>query len=250
MRKVTWFLLSLLVSQPTVAQLGTKRHVTPDVGQTIEATPGQQFYSDFTSQAVRGFRLERPFKSSMAGAMGFPFSFAIDSTLLVPFGKSKDGEWTYYVPADRKFRASHGLLGSVIREGDTVGLRVHSNGRREWFVDNSNYNGMTTIWSRRLKDSDPRLTPAEIDRDEPSGLPIDRLFFLGVSNGQARIRAESIDPNGTVRDEFTYPVDNTGEAVIQVKGAEFHLKLEGSKARITLRKPMTSDFGPLVSTNE
>lgn len=250
MRTLICIMFSLLISQPALAQPELTRYTIPDVGQTVAVTPGQQFYSDFTSKPVLGFRLEHPFKSSMAGAMGLPFTFAIDGVLLVPAGTSKNGEWTYYIPADNKFRASHWLLGSVIREGDSVGLRVHSSGRREWFVDNSKYNGMTTIWSRRLKEGDPKLTRVQTNKVEPSGLPINKLFFLGVSDEEVRIRSETIDPSGTVRDEFTYPVNSNGEAIVQVKGAEFKLQISGSKARITLVKPMTSEFGSLIPSSE
>ena len=41
------------------------------------------------------------------------------------------------------------------RPGDAVGVRVSKqNGQREWFVDNSTYNGMETIGTRPIRSDD------------------------------------------------------------------------------------------------
>jgi hypothetical protein len=47
------------------------------------------------------------------------------------------------------------MLGKVIRPGDSVGVRLSKlTGQKEWFVDNSVYNGMETIWARPVRNED------------------------------------------------------------------------------------------------
>ena len=213
------------------------------VGVPVEVTAGQEFYAEAVGSQVPAYRLERPFKSSMGGAMGLPFSFSIDSTILIK-ARSTNSGWDYFVPVDRKFTASHGLLGSVLSDGDTVGLRIHSSGKQQWFVDNSGRNGYETIWTRNIKKKDPAFSKVMTDAVDTAGADIDRLIYLGVSNGLVKIRHEQIRSNGTTtRDEFAFPINEQGEGVGAVRGAEFHLKAGVLRANITVTKEMTSDIG-------
>lgn len=181
--------------------------------------------------------------------MGMPFSFSIDSDLLVLKRSASDG-WEYFVPAGQKFSASHGLLGSVIREGDTVGLRIHSSGRQEWFVDNSQHNGYQTIWSRKIKKKDPAFVKIMTSAVNSSGSNIDRLVYLGATNNLAKIRHEQIRPNGsTTRDEFTFPLNQAGEGAGAVRGAEFVMKVGPLRAVITVKTEMTSGIGEPMLTS-
>jgi hypothetical protein len=57
-----------------------------------------------------------------------------------------------------KVTASFPGLGSVIRSGDCVGIRISgkriSGNKMQWVVDNSNYNGFTTIYKSNIKNSE------------------------------------------------------------------------------------------------
>ena len=81
-----------------------------------------------------------------------------------------------------------------------------------------------------------------MQKQEPSGLAIYRLIYLGLDGRQARVRLETIHIDGTLRDEFRFALTPTNEAKIFVNGGEFDLIADGPKAQITLRKPMVSDF--------
>ena len=229
------------------AQSDFIHHVAPNVGQKIEVTPGQQFYSDLYTRPLMAYHLDHPFKSKMPGAMGMKFSFSIDDSLLMPSGKSHNGEWSYYIPNENRFKASYSLLGSVIRDGDSVGLRVSRNGIKEWFVDNSIYNHMISIWTRKVNADDPAITMVPTGKEIPSNLPINRLIYLGCVDEKIRIRIETVDPTyGLQKDEFIYPIDKSGHAIFSVKGAEFTLDVIGLKAWVTVNKQMTSDVGSPV----
>lgn len=246
-RKFVWLSIAMLGCSSGAGAQEAKITRSP-IGTVVEVTAGQEFYAEQVGQQVPAYKLDRPFKSSMAGAMRLPFSFSIDSQLLVSV-KSTQGGWEYFVPSDRKFTASHGLLGSVLADGDTVGLRVHANGKQEWFVDNSGHNGFTTIWTRNVKKKDPAISKTMTDAVDASGSNMDRLVYLGVSNGVVKIRHEQIRPSGaTTRDEFTFPVDEHGEGIGAVRGAEFRFKAGALQANIIVTKEMTSGIGQAVTT--
>lgn len=242
MRALATVLCLLLVGATAPQSQPFKQFVvtTPTVGSPVEVTPGQEFYIETIVEAQPAYRLSRPFKSSMAGGMGLPFGFAIDDTLLVYNGKSRDQQWSYYAPRNGGFRAYHGLLGNLISPGDTVGLRVDRQGRREWFVDLSVHYGMPTIWTRGVKPKDPEATLVEGPAPDLTNAEIKRLVYLGIEQGRMRIRYEW-SQRGYVpeRDEFTFPVDQQGRGQGGVKGAEFSVVAGSVKATIVVTKGIT-----------
>lgn len=230
-------LLSLLVATPLLAQTGrpSARVIVPKVGTVIEVTPGEPFYTELGMVPVPAFRLSMPFKSSMAGFMGFPFGFAIDSTLLVRTRFRPGDYWTYFVPKDHAFRAYHGLLGSVLSEGDSVGLRIGKNGEREWYVDNSRRNGQPTLWTRKVKKGDPAIS-LEVDGYEGDGQPAERLIFLGTDGDKIRVREETLTPRNLATDDFVFPMDAKGRGTGAVKGVEFAFVATPQRAAFTTVK--------------
>ena len=234
------------VEQLLLKQAGEVQLVYP-LHKKIEVSPGQQFYGEFRVVAKHGaaYRIASPFKSSMGGSMGLPFAFAIDETELVPFRSSAG--WNYFIPKGKQFRAWHGLLGNVLADGDTVGLRVHQDGRREWFVDNSKHNGMTTIWTRKIKEKDPAISVVQTATAEPVG-PIQRLVYLGASGGEVKIRHEQIYPDGSItRDDYEFAVDADGVAVGAVMGASFKVEPKPLGATVEILSAMTGDSGSVLS---
>jgi len=229
------------------AEPGSSLLVVPPVGTMVEVTAGQEFYVETIVRSVPAYRLARPFRSSMAGSMRLPFSFSIDETLLLFAGRSQDGRWSYFVPEHRAFTASHGLLGNVLRAGDTVGLRIDGQGHRQWFVDNSNYNGRISIWSRDVKDSDPALVRVEAAQHAIGGAPIERLIYLGVEQNRVRVRYEHLAPGGApTRDEFTFPLDRSGRGTGAVKGAEFAIRAGPVRAQIVVTKGMSTGIDVIL----
>lgn len=224
-------------------QLAGELNLTYPLNKTIQVSAGQEFYKEYrtVNKSVVTYILSKPIRSSMGGSMGFPFSFAIDDVSMVT-NRTRDG-WTYYAPKSGKFRASHGLLGSVLAEGDTVGLRVHRDDRKEWFVDNSRHNGYTTIWSRKVKAKDPEVTVKEVIARTAVG-PVSTLTYLGTTDSRVRIRLEQISPDNSVtRDDFEFPVGTTGAAFGSVLGATFKVTANATGATIEVQTPMTGTSG-------
>lgn len=210
------------------------------IGSPIEVTAGQTFYEKSDGITISAYRLERPFKSSMPGSMGFPFSFAIDNDELILASRTTSG-WDYFVPRDHKFRAWHSLLGSIIRGRDTVGLRIGPERQVEWFVDNSVYYGKSVLWTRKVKPGDPALTLTSVQIDDPMRSTAEKLIYLGLTAGnRAIIRFEKTTARSVTSDEFTFPVDHNGAGVGAVNGAEFIIEASPAHAKITVTKSMNS----------
>lgn len=221
-------------------EIQTEKPSSAQIETPVLVTAGQEFYKATATRAVAAYRLEHPFKSSMAGSMGMSFAFAIDGDLLVSTGKTT-ADWEYFVPPDHKFRAYHSLLGSVIRGADTVGLRVGRQGQMEWFVDNSAYYKSPKIWTRRLKSGDPTLTRIELATSEPAGEPAKRLIYLGLAdNGHARVLCEQVSPRETIRNIFTVQLDREGIGQGTVSGVEFKFRSTPNGAVITITKVESS----------
>lgn len=242
MRLLLTVVLTISSFLPASGQV--KRKYAPRENEAVVVTAGQTFYTEFTSVPTVGIKLERPFRSSMAGAMGFPFSFELMDPLLVPVAPHEDG-WRYFAPKDGAFKASHGLLGSVIRPGDSVGIRISPNGEAEWFVDNSVYNGFRTIWSRKMKKKDPSYELVNLGEEVSGDLPIHRLVYLGVRDAQVRVRWDEVDPNfGQRSEEYSFPAVNKVSSVA-VRGARFRLIVTDTGAEVTMLAPMTDGVGQL-----
>lgn len=175
------------------------------LGVDLQVFPGDRFYAEGTTEKFPIFQLAAPFEGKMPGAMRFSFRFAIDSTELRFL--RRDRNWDYFSSTPGSFRAWHSMLGDVLAPEDTVGLRVdRSTGEKEWFVDNSKYNGATTIWHRPLAlGSD--VAVEEIGRQAVllPGAQVRGLEYLGVRDGQIRIRYQELGTEQRT-EEFLFPV--------------------------------------------
>lgn len=211
------------------------------IGTPIVVTPGQEFYAQVEAEPTPAYHLQAPFKSTMPGTMGLPFGFAVDADTLVFVYESPSG-WDYFIPPNHQYRAWHSLLGSVLRDGDTVGLRVGPAGQKEWFVDNSRYARQPKLWTRPIAPTDPALKPTEVDFITEQA--VERLIYLGLSGrDRAKIRFAKVTARKTRNVDFTFPLDAEGRGVGAVNGAEFTIKAARTEAVITVIKAMTSDVG-------
>ncbi|QOW18620.1 hypothetical protein INQ41_07835 [Lysobacter ciconiae] len=200
-------------------------------GEELQVFPGDKFYVEGDTTDLQTYRISEPFESRMPGALRLPFSFAIDATDL--HFSHRDSKWDYYTPVEGKGRAWHGLLGNVLAKGDTVGLRVHrTNGDREWFVDNSGYNGYQTIWNRRVKGKDVEVTEEGIRSILLENNRLRALEYMGVRDGQLRVRYTEVGPNPR-SEEFTFPIEGHEPILIGAMGVRAEVRnISGASAHI------------------
>jgi len=151
--------ISLLSGCGTVAK---KYAIAPEVTPlSVSAIVGVEKFADVgDSLFVKGFAnkhkvllLKNDMSSTMPGAYRLPFDFSLKRGALLPLYETKNH--IHYAASWENCSASHSMLGIVIRPGDSVGIRISKkNGEKEWYVDNSVYNRMNTVWSRKVKADD------------------------------------------------------------------------------------------------
>ena len=153
------------------------------------------------------------------GAMFIPFPVKIDKGELRL--NKFSANWSYFCAENGRASASFPGLGSVISEGDCVGIRVaNKSEKKEWVVDNSNYNGMQTIWSKSMSDDDTSKYVIKV-RSEPFKIKNYRaITFDGFNGGQLHFTLTDIKGQNKDAKEFTF--DFKGEpTIISIKGNIF-----------------------------
>jgi|JI10StandDraft_1071094.scaffolds.fasta_scaffold69488_3 S1-C subfamily serine protease len=128
--------------------------VPQNAQDAYSARAGDVVISDSMLFEVDSMRLIPSFEGTIPGTLGINFHFRIDSCpLLLSY---QDERWLYYV-AEKGCASAWFNETSVFSEEDHAGIRVaKSNSQeREWFVDNSLYNGLPTRgyarWHRAIR---------------------------------------------------------------------------------------------------
>lgn len=152
-------------------------------------------------------------RSTIPGSMMIPFSFRIGPGDLT--FRNAAGGWEYYCASAASSGASFPGLGSVVAEGDCVGVRRRvSDHRLEWVVDNSNHNGMSTIWSRSVRSNELQYLIAR-RAQTVSDVALRRLArFDGYYSGLLHFTYEE----GNDRRELVFDYSGSGEKLIGMMG--------------------------------
>lgn len=190
----------------------TERFATPS-GTTLSVTTGEHVFLEGDYAVRDAFVLTTRINSTMPGSMMIPFSFRIEPGDLTFRGSSRD--WEYFCAPNDRSAASFPGLGSVVAEGDCIGLRRRlRDGRLEWTVDNSVHNGMTTIWSRGVRDSEMALLREE-ERQVVTDVAVRRaVYFDGFYSGL--LNFTFVD--GDQRREMKFDYDGESEKLIGMLG--------------------------------
>jgi hypothetical protein len=213
------------VAQPSrtslVADPYTSKKFNAPVGREIEVNTGEALFVEGSYIEGEAITVSEPVDLMIPGSMMIPFPVHINAGLLEL--SRIDSSWKYYCAQNGKAAASFPGLGSVIREGDCVGIRTSLDGtQKRWVVDNSNYNRMETIWDKSLNASDAsKYTP------KPSQKPfkiknIRRIIFNGYYGGQLHFTWEEIIDTSKESKEFTFDFAEKPTPV-GIKGNQFNI---------------------------
>lgn len=162
--------------------------------------------------------------STMPGAYGVPFSFRIDQTDLALRFERGIHEF-FCAPTDSR-SASFPSLGVVVSPNDCVGVRRNkSSGLLEWVVDNSYHNnGMTTVWTRKIKPGDGVEFSESMVVVEDNRADMEAIYFQGYYSDLLHFTYHKLD-NGRPSQQdfkFDYP-PKEGEAIYGVRGKVFEV---------------------------
>jgi len=211
------------VAEPSRASLKadpyTSKTFNAPIGKELVVTTGEPLFVEGSYIDGELISVSEPVDLMIPGSMMIPFPVHLDPGELEL--SSIDSSWKYYCAQNGKAAASFPGLGSVISEGDCVGIRTSLDGtKKQWIVDNSKYNGMKTIWDMSLSTNDaskyiskPSHTPFKIKH-------IRRIIFDGYYGKQLHFTWEEIADSSKESKEFTF--DFSGEsALIGIKGNQF-----------------------------
>ena len=133
--------------------------VSDPLNTELEVFTGERIAATGKVAINEGFVISSEISSMMPGAYGIPFKFSINPTTLTK--RYRRGKFEYFCAPLKSASATFPGLGQVYRQGDCIGIR-RSSSKLEWVVDNSEYNGHTTVWSRPYRPKkDPVITPSE-----------------------------------------------------------------------------------------
>ena len=208
------------VSKPEVF---TIRPFVAPLATPLDVNTGDMFYA--SGSYIEGERIVilTPLDMLIPGALFVPFPVHIDAGHLEMTAVTPS--WKYFCAMEGKATASFPVLGSVIRPGDCVGIRVSRDGKdKEWVVDNSVYNnGMTAILTASM-------SPEELEAYIPVTSPIPfkvqslkRLTFDGYYGRQLHFTWEEIVGNNEQSRQFVFDYEIGQSKVLGIKGNQFRV---------------------------
>lgn len=209
-----------------------KQSIAPDIVTEEFSEPlhepltvgvGESIYSRGKVAYKENLRLTEFHEGKMPGAYRVPFSYSIEPTVLEH--RFARGEYDFYCADDDKAFASFPGLGSVIANGDCVGIRQHqTTGKKYWVVDNSIHNRQTTVWFTEYdQDQDPELLP-DRTRYFEQGLEVTEIRFDGFYSGLLHFTLMEHEASRTREREFKFDYPpRQGDAVYGIRGQIFEV---------------------------
>ncbi|WP_313280364.1 hypothetical protein [Stutzerimonas balearica] len=193
---------------------------TAPIGKHLSTETGEDLFVE--GAYIQGERIviEQDTDLMIPGSMMIPFPVHIGAgelllTRITP-------EWKYFCGEPENVAASFPGLGSVIVEGDCVGIRMSTTdpAKKEWVVDNSNYNRMNTIWSKSLSsEQSSDISPVK-SKTPFSVKTLKRITFDGYYSEQLHFTWQEVSPGMSDSREFTFDFDGS-PAVVGIKGNIF-----------------------------
>ena len=158
-------------------------------------------------------------KKLIPGSMFIPFPITIEPGELKL--SSTSAKWKYFCGDSDKVTASFPGLGSVIRQGDCVGIRV-ANDKMQWVVDNSNYNRRQTIYSSTIKDSESKNYVPKLSGKIIKTIDFEKILFEGFYGGQVHFLWERIQGQSKESRQFIFDFDGN-PTLVGIKGQQFRI---------------------------
>ena len=185
---------------------------------------------------VKTLLMSEGISSFMPGSFGVPFYFAIEKTNLVQ--KFDRGKHKYFCAPSHMRSAYFPGFGSVVARDDCVGVRVDAgSGRKEWVVDNSQYNEMTTVWSRSVKKSDGITFTEGQERQHGAGTTLKVVIFDGYYSGILHFTLIEYDGNRETQKEFRFDALVDGPNTVGIRGNIFEvLDVSGTEMKFQWKR--------------
>ncbi|MCR4290220.1 MAG: hypothetical protein NUV86_08165 [Candidatus Scalindua sp.] len=218
MRTIIIFILLVLltgcVTNKPMPNLYSIKSYNAPIGKQLAVETGESLFVDGEYIEGEVIIINKKIEKMIPGSMHIPFPITIDKGSLRLTKLSN--EWRYYSAEKGKFRATFPGLGSVLREGDTIGIRIsHDKTDKEWFVDNSNYNSRYrgTIWTKNLSQEEKSTFIPK-----PSGYifearTLKEIVFDGYYGGQVHFQWKEFVDGHSQQKDFIFDFNGSGTEV-------------------------------------
>jgi hypothetical protein len=202
----------------------TVNKFSPVIGEIRSVSTGNDLFVEGVFIPGEILRLSQSVSVMIPGSMLIPFPARIEASDLRLFRITRN--WRYYCADESASSASFPGLGSVVRSGDCIGIRISSDGeRKEWVVDNSIYNrGRETIWTLSI---DPELGKSLNPQESP--IPFDvqtlkKITFDGFYGNQLHFTWTELTRSGRNSQKFTFDFQVAKPVIIGIKGYIFEVQ--------------------------
>lgn len=209
---------STQTQRPTAEPYITK-HFSAPLATLLEVNTGDSVFVAGSYIDGEVIVLSESVEMMVPGSLGIPFPVRIDAGPLELTRIDSNGK--YYCAQQGKAAASFPGLGSVIADGDCVGIRISPDQTKKvWVVDNSIHTRARTIWDKRMSVPDaaryqPKTTPRPFKVQS-----IRRITFDGYYGGQLHFTWEEVTPGQRDSKEFTFDFSGS-DVLIGIKGNRF-----------------------------
>lgn len=212
--------LSGCASAPPQQAPVTFKKFTAPIGKILSTETGEDLFVEGAYIKGESITISQDMDIMIPGSMMIPFPAHIGAGELQMTRITPD--WKYFCGEPESVAASFPGLGSVIADGDCVGIRISASNsaKKEWVVDNSNYNRMNTVWSKSLSGEQAATIYPVKSRTPFSVKTLKRITFDGYFGGQLHFTWQEVASG--VRDSRDFTFDFSGApTVVGIKGNIF-----------------------------
>lgn len=193
---------------------------TAPIGKPLNTETGEDLFVEGAYIQGEKIVIKQDVDTLIPGSMMIPFPVHIGTGELSL--ERITPNWKYFCGEPENVAASFPGLGSVIANGDCVGVRVSTtnSAKKEWVVDNSKHNGMSTIWSKSLSSKQASNIYPVKSKTPFSVKSLKRIAFDGFFSSQLHFTWQEISPGINDSREFTFDFDGS-PTVVGIKGNIF-----------------------------
>lgn len=221
-----FFFIGCVAQTPQQSQqrniYSVKRFSAP-IGSLLTVETGESIFVEGEYIEGEYIQLDESVDLMIPGSMMIPFPVHINSGRLEI--DRITSQWKYYCASTNEAAASFPGLGSVVRNGDCIGIRISMDGSEsEWVVDNSNYNKGwgETIWKLSMSNEDRQKYKVNPSKKPFQIKQIKRIVFDGFYGNQVHFSWEDFSFSNKETKEFTFDFNNT-PTLISIKGKQLVL---------------------------
>lgn len=227
--KISFFMLFILLiltgctaNKKVFTPSYTSHKFSADLNKELVVNIGDSLFVSGEYIEGEAIIIGETFNSTLPGSMMIPFPVTINEGI-IPLTEIRD-DGKYFCADLNQATASFPGLGSVVRKGDCIGIRINE-GKLEWVVDNSNYNrGMETIWTRDISEKELETIKFQENTKTPFKIKsLRKIIFDGHYKDVLNFTLEEYFYNNVDKKRFHFDLEKNKPTIVGIKGNIFEI---------------------------